>query len=251
MDSMQPQETKSVLEHIGELKKKIFIALGAIFFGALIGHFFNKEITAFLLQLSGGQQLIFLSPLEPLFFIFKIDLIAGIIIAFPFIVWCLLSYIAPALPRRTSAFLFLFYIISTLLLIGGLFYAFLVTIPLSLKFLFSIVIPGVQNQISAQNYINFFITQTLIITFIFQFPLLIIGSVYLDILRTKTLANKRRYAYLIITIALAVITPTVDIFSLIVVLAPCFLIFEISLIGGKIVEKFKKKTAPANRSLVE
>jgi len=240
MDSIQSQETKSVLEHLGELKKRIFIALGAIIFGALIGHFFNKEITAFLLQLSGGQQLIFLSPLEPLFFIFKIDFIAGIIIAFPVIIWCLLSYIAPALPKRTSTFLFFFYIISTLLLIGGLLYAFLVTIPLSLKFLFSIVVPGIQNQITAQSYISFFITQTLIITFIFQLPLLIIGSIYLDILRTKTLAKKRRYVYLIITIALAIITPTVDIFSLLVVLAPCFLIFEVSLIGGKIVEALKK-----------
>jgi sec-independent protein translocase protein TatC len=118
-----------------------------------------------------------------------------------------------------------------------------VTIPLSLKFLFSIVVPGIQNQITAQSYISFFITQALIITLIFQLPLLIVGSVYLGVLQTKTLANKRRYVYLIITIALAVITPTVDIFSLLVMLVPCLLIFEVSLIGGRIVERLRKKGA--------
>lgn len=241
MDSLQFPETKSVSEHLGELRKKIFIALSAVIFGAIIGHLFNKEITAFLLHLAGGQQLIFLSPLEPLFFIFKIDFIAGIIIAFPVIIWCLLSYIAPALPKQTAALLSCFFVVSTLLLAAGLLYAFLITIPLSLKFLFSIVIPGIQNQISAQSYINFFITQALIITLIFQIPFIIIGGIHLGILKAKALSDKRRYIYLILTIARAILTPTVDVFSLLVVLAPCFIIFEISLIGGRIMNAFKKR----------
>lgn len=241
MASIQSYETKSILEHIGDLRKKIFIALIAFVFGAIIAHIFHSEIIAFLLKPAGDQHLIFLSPLEPLIFIFKIDCIAGIIISFPVIIWCILTYINPVLPVNIKKLFYFFYITSFLLLVIALIYAFFVTIPISLKFLFSIVIPGIQNQISAQNYINFFITQALIIMIIFQLPILIIGGVYLNLFKTKILSKKRRYIYLIITIALSIITPTVDIFSLLIVLIPCLAIFEISLWGGKIIELLKRK----------
>lgn len=239
--SLGLNESKSILEHVFELRKKLFIALGAVIIGTTIAHLFHEQIINFLLVPAGNQHLIFLSPLEPLFFIFKIDFIAGIIFAFPVIIWCLFSYIAPALSKRINTLLFLFYIVSSLLLVTGLLYAFLVTIPLSLKFLFSITIPGIQNQISAQNYIDFFITQALIISLIFQVPILIVGGIYLGILKTKILAAKRRYIYFIIIIALAIITPTTDVFSLMIIFVPCLAIFEISLIGGRIIEAFKKK----------
>lgn len=241
MTSLQTNEPRSILEHVGELKRKIFIALGAFIVGAVVAHIFNKEITAFLLKPAGGQHLIFLSPLEPLFFIFKIDFIGGFIIAFPIIIWVIFSYITPALPKRIASLLIFFYITSLILMALGLIYAFFFTIPLSLKFLFSIVIPGIQNQISAQSYVDFFIAQALIIMVIFQVPIIIIGGINLGILKTKVLADKRRYIYLVVTIALAIITPTTDVFSLCIVLIPCLVIFEVSLIGGRIVEFLKRK----------
>ncbi|MEK7572719.1 MAG: twin-arginine translocase subunit TatC [Patescibacteria group bacterium] len=241
MTSLQHHEAKSVLEHVGELRKKLLIALGAFIVGAIIAHIFNKEIIDFLLKPAGSQSLIFLSPLEPFFFVFKIDFIAGIIIAFPFIVWCLFSYITPALSKRATTLLFSFYITSTLLLFAGLFYAFFITIPFSLKFLFSITIPGIENNFSVERYLSFFVSQALIITAVFQVPILVIGGIYLGVFKTKLLAAKRRYIYLILIIALAVFTPTADIFNLGIVFIPCIVIFEISLIGGKIVEFLKKK----------
>jgi sec-independent protein translocase protein TatC len=241
MTSLQHHEAKSVLEHVGELRKKLLIALGAFIVGAIIAHIFNKEIIDFLLKPAGSQNLIFLSPLEPFFFIFKIDFIAGIIIAFPFIVWCLFSYITPALSKRVTTLLFFFYITSTLLLFAGLFYAFFITIPFSLKFLFSITISGIENNFSVERYLSFFISQALIITAVFQVPILVIGGIYLNAFKTKLLANKRRYVYLVLLIALAVFTPTADIFNLGIVFIPCIVIFEISLIGGKIVEFLRKR----------
>lgn len=126
-------EPKSVLEHIRELKNKIFISIGAILIGAVITHIFHEKIIAFLLHPVGNQHLIFLSPLEPFLFIFKIDFIGGIIIGFPVIVWALFSYITPALPIKSQKLVRFFYLTSTLLLFLGLAYALFVTIPLSFK----------------------------------------------------------------------------------------------------------------------
>ena len=241
MSSLRPDETKSILEHFVDLKRRIFIALGAIIIGAVIANFFHEQIIAFLLRPLGDQHLIFLSPLEPLFFVLEIDCIAGVIITFPVVVWCIFSYIIPVLPARAKKFLVSFYISSTALLILSLWYAFFVMIPLSLKFLTSITVAGITNSFSVENYLSFYITQAVIIMAIFQVPILIVGGIYLGAFKTETLSSKRRYIYLFLTIALAIITPTTDIFSLCVVLIPCLMIFEISLIGGKIVEMIKKK----------
>lgn len=241
MATMQINEPQSVFEHVGELRKKIFIVLGAFILGSTISHLFNEEIIAFLLKPTGNQHLIFLSPLEPLFFIFKIDFIGGFIVSFPIIIWAIFSYITPALPQRLGRFVVLFYMTSTFLLFLGLIYAFFITIPLSLKFLLSITIPGIENTFSAEEYINFFITQTIIIMGIFQVPILIIGGIALGLIQTKIFANRRRIIYLVLLIALAIITPTTDIFSLGIIFIPCLIIFEISLLGGKIIERLKKR----------
>ncbi len=241
MTTLKTNESKSVFEHVGELRRKIFIALGAFIVGAIITHLFHSEIIAFLLKPASGQKLIFLSPLEPLFFIFKIDFIGGFIISFPVIIWSLLSYITPALPEKISKHLFLIYISSTFLLIVALIYAFFITIPLSLRFLFSISISGIENNFSVEKYLSFFITQAVIIMGIFQVPVLIIEGVYIGLLKTKFLTNKRRYIYLVLLVALAVITPTTDVFSLSIVFIPCIVIFEISLWIGKIIERIRRK----------
>jgi len=251
MTSLQTHEAKSIFEHVGELRKKLLIALCAFVVGAVIAHIFHVEIIAFLLKPAGSQHLIFLSPLEPLIFIFKIDFIAGFIISFPVILWCLLSYITPALPKRISGIIVFFFATSTFLLFAGLLYAFFIMIPMSLKFLFSINIPGIENNFSVERYLSFFITQALIIMAVFQVPILIIGGISIGILKTKLFANKRRLIYLILLIAIAVITPTTDVFSLGVVFIPCLIIFEISLIGGKIVERLKRKRKEEKEGIIE
>lgn len=240
---MEHSEARSVAEHIGDLRIKLFLAFGAALVGAIVTHLFHTEIIAFLLRPAGAQEFIFLSPLEPFLFILKVDIVGGIVVSFPILMWCLFSFIAPALPQHIKKILVLFYVTSSALLVIGLLYAFYVTIPLSLKFLFSITIEGIRNQISAQNYIGFFLTQALIIAGIFQVPILIIGGTYVGVLKTAFFKNKRRYIYLIATIAIAVITPTTDVFSLTVVLIPCLVIFEASLLGARLVERFRRKAA--------
>ncbi len=76
---------------------------------------------------------------------------------------------------------------------------------------------------------------------VFQIPIVIIGGISLGILKTKLLALKRKYIYVGLMIALAIITPTTDLFSLAILFIPCVIIFEISLIVGKVVEKINKQ----------
>lgn len=243
MTSLQTREEKSIWEHVGELRKKLLIALVVFVIGAIVAHIFNAQITAFILKpaTDSGQNLIFLSPIEPIIFIFKIDFIGGFILSFPIIIWCLFSYITPALSKRISNIVVFLYVTSTFLLYAGLLYAFFIMIPITLKFLFSITIPGIVNTFSAKEYISFFIIHAAIIMAIFQLPIIIIGGVHIGLLKTKMFTNKRKYVYFALLIILAVVTPTTDMFSLMIIFVPCMIIFEISLIGGRIVEALKRK----------
>lgn len=240
MSSLQESKVGSVSDHVLELRNKILVVVTIFLIGAVISHIFNKEITAFLLKPAGGQNLVFLSPLEPLFFILKIDFIGGLIFSFPAIIWAIFSYITPALPKKVGSIVVLFYTASTILLFAGLFYAFFVTIPLTLKFLFSINIPGIENSFSVQKYISFFITQAFIIMGVFQIPILIVGGDYLEIFRVENITRKRGSVYMILLVALAIITPTTDLFSLGIIFIPCVAIFEISILLAKVLARFRK-----------
>ncbi len=231
----------TVLDHIIELRTRIIVSILAIIIGSSIAHFFHKEIIEFILKPLGEQKLIFLSPLDPLFFILKTDLVVGILLAFPIIIWSIFSYIKPILNKKINYVIYAVYTSSTLLVFAAISYAYFVIVPLILKFLNSITIQGIESTITAQNYLGFFIMQILIIALIFQIPLFIVFGIYINVFSTKFLSSKRGYIYIGITIALAMITPTADIFSLSIILVPALLIFEVSLIIGRVVERFRRK----------
>lgn len=230
----------SVLDHIVELRTKIFISLGSILLISIIAHIYNKEIIGYILMPIGDQKLLFLSPLQPLFFILKIDLLVGLLCSFPIIVFCLISYLRPLLAKSFSAGLYIFAFASIALAFAGVAYAYFFTIPFSLNFLSSIVIAGIQNSVSAQSYLDFFIAQSAILVIIFQIPIFVLAGIYLRLVSTKFLSSKRRYVYLISTITLAVLTPTTDLFNLAIMLVPTIFIFELSMIAGRIMEFFRK-----------
>lgn len=231
----------SVLEHLIELRRGIVISLVAIITGSSIAHYFHKQIIEYILKPLGSQELVFLSPLDPLFFILNVDLIGGVLFAFPVISWFAFSYIKPAVTDRIKSAMYVTYVSSALLVAAGISYAYFVTVPLTLRFLTSITIEGIISTITAQNYLSFFLTQTLIIAFVFQIPLFIIFGILLGVFSTRTLGAKRGYIYVGLTIVLAILTPTPDIFSLGIILVPALVIFEGSLIIGKCVEFFRRK----------
>jgi sec-independent protein translocase protein TatC len=227
-------------EHIGELRSRILTSVLAIIIGSSVAHFFNQEIIDFLLWPVKGQDLTFLSPLDPLFLIIKVDLFAGLIIAFPFICLNSLLFIRPALKNLHWLVLLGLIISSTLLLIIGLAYAYFVVAPISIGFLLSIKINGIQNMITVQNYLSFFLTQSFVAALIFQIPLVTAIGAYFGLFSARLVATKRRYIYLVGLVTLAIITPTPDVFNLAVVAIPTMVIFEGSLIIARVVEYFSK-----------
>jgi sec-independent protein translocase protein TatC len=159
-----------------------------------------------------------------------ISIIAGLIVASPYIIWELWRFIKPGLTeneRKNTRGAVL--IISMLFLTGVLFSYFLV-VPLMINFLGNYqVSPSVVNQIALTSYTGSVTTMTLIMGLIFEFPVLVIFLTKIGILTPSLLKKYRKHTIVVILIIAGLITPSPDIFSQLIVALPLYALYEISL----------------------
>lgn len=171
-----------------------------------------------------------------------ISFIAGIIIAFPFIVIQFWRFIKPALTEKERHYSrgMVFYI-SSLFLIGVLF-GYYVIAPLTINFLASYELsPMIKNNITISSYISTISVLSLSMGLVFELPVLIYFLTKINILTPVFLKKNRKYAIIIIFIVAGFITPSTDMFSQILVALPLFFLYEISIYVSKKVQKSKQE----------
>lgn len=226
--------------HFSILRKYLLnIFLFFILF-TIITDTFNNQIMVFLLKPIGENTLIFLSPLDPIFFRLKIDLIIGFIFTIPVIFYYLMKFILPIVETSKRFFLILILGFSLFSSLIAVFYAFYYFFPVILSFLFSLTISQINLTISANNYINFIITFLFLLLLIFQIPIILVILSYFQILNPKYVSDNRKYIYVSMLILFAILTPTTDIISLLFILIPAIVCLELGIFISKIVYSKKK-----------
>ena len=173
-----------------------------------------------------------------------IAIIAGLIIAIPYIVWELWRFVSPGLTEKerenTRGVVFT---VSLLFLTGVLFSYFLV-VPLMVNFLGNYqVSETVVNTISLTSYTSSVTTLSLLMGLIFEFPVVVVFLTKIGILSPKLLRNYRKHIIVIILIAAGLITPSPDIFSQLIVAIPLYALFEISIIISSRIYKKRQGNA--------
>ncbi len=173
-----------------------------------------------------------------------VSLIAGIILAFPYLIFELWRFIAPALYDKERRAASGFIIFTSLLFFIGILFGFFIVVPLSVHFLGNYTVSAdVINQISLGSYISSVATVTLASGLVFELPLVILLLTKLGIVTPSFLSKFRRHSYLGILIVAAIITPP-DIFSMTLVTLPLILLYEISIfISASVMRKKNKQTA--------
>ncbi len=223
----------SVWEHIAAFRKVLLYIIGFFLVCVSVVHYFRNELIGFLLHPLGKtiSALQFLSPLDPLYFILKIDFIFGVILCLPITTILLWRYVSPAVTIVWWQIMLVF-TASMLLSITAGGYSYMVVVPLILKFMNSIVIPGTVIAFTAQGYLNFILSTTIILVAIFQIPLFLMATISMNIIQPTMITKNRSSVYLAIIVACAIITPTTDILTLILVTAPCIITTELGLVLG-------------------
>jgi sec-independent protein translocase protein TatC len=182
------------------------------------------------------------------------SIIIGLVAAFPYIVWEIWRFVKPALYEKElkAAKGIIFYIV--ILFSMGLLFGYFVITPISINFLATYKISPRVNpdfQFDLHSYVSMVSWLTLISALMFQLPIVAYFLAKADILTAKFMKSYRRHSIVAILIAAAIITPSADIFSQLIVALPLYLLYEMSIFVVAYTQNKEKKIAEAKAKNVE
>lgn len=227
----------TVLDHIRSLRRTVFSIVLVVLVASSIVHYFKNSVLSFLLAPLGGEapELQFLSPLDPLYFILKVDFILGFLLSLPIIIFLIWRFVSPANERRSAATPFIIIGASSVLGLIAATYAYKLLIPIILNYMSGLVVPGTALSFTANGYLDFFLSTTTLLILVFQIPLLIVGLTYTGLIVPDTISRNRPYIFLGIVILTAFITPTTDLISLALIAVPALIVVEFGTLMARFV----------------
>ncbi len=158
------------------------------------------------------------------------SLYLGLLCASPYILFELFRFVSPALYDNERKYSIPVLLIIYLLFIIGVLMSYFILFPISFRFLGTYsVAEEVHSTITLDSYISTFVTLTLVMGVVFQLPVIAYFMAKLGIIESEMLVKYRQYAFLIIMIVAAIITPP-DLMTLVLVTIPLYLLYEISII---------------------
>ncbi len=228
-----------ILDHLDALRKHLLRALAFLIVTTAISFIFTSRIIDFLAKPIGGiQRLIAIDPTEPISVFMRVALLSGFVLALPYIIFELWLFAAPGLKKTARIISLIAIPIATLFFVGGMAFAYFVMMPTALPFLLNFM--GLTTQARPSSYIRFVTALLFWIGAAFEFPLVIYILARIGLIRAKTLAEQWRFAIVLIAVAAAFITPTVDPINMALVMGPLIVLYFLS-IGLAFLAQRKRK----------
>jgi sec-independent protein translocase protein TatC len=230
-------EEATLVEHLGELRTRLLIGLGALVPAFVFTFAFHTRIVEWLTDpLPDDRQLVTLGVTEPFTTSVKVSLLAAVALTLPILLYQLWSFLAPAITEDAQRIVSGFVALSTLLFAGGVAFCYFVVLPRALEFLTSFDEDLYDIQIRASYYYSFTAVTLLATGLAFQMPIFILALVRLRVLSASQLRKNRRIG-IVLMVVFAVLLPTVDPVSLALEVVPLLILFELSIWLSTYMEK--------------
>jgi sec-independent protein translocase protein TatC len=156
--------------------------------------------------------------------------VGGLVCAFPYVVWEIWRFVKPALHEREKRYARGIVFYTSFLFICGILFGYYVITPMTVNFLGTYQVSvDVKNTISLSSFISTVTTMTLISGIIFELPVVVYFLTKIGILTPVFMRTYRRHAVVVILILAAIITPTSDVTTLLLVAFPLYILYEISI----------------------
>lgn len=233
----------SFMEHLEELRNRIIKALyglglafvfALVFAGKLWDIISDPAVEALKHLHVNPPRLAQLTPMESFSIIWvQLPLLCSIFIASPWIVYQVWAFISPGLYKKEKRLALPFVLLTAGLFIGGGCFAYFLAFRYGLEFLLGIGMSNnVQPVVSITEYFDLFVNVTLGVGLVFELPVLIFLLTLLRLLSPRFLLRHSRYAILAIVIVAAIITPTPDVFNLMLFAIPMCLLYFVGVFAG-------------------
>ncbi len=223
----------SVREHLVELRTRLIRCILSIFVGFMACYSFSEQLFAWLsipLQaaMPEGGTMMFTRPTEGFMVDMEIALVAGLVLACPYVFYQLWAFVAPGLYKEERRHVLPLAMGSALLFLSGAAFCYFGAFPVAFKFFMGFAKPGIRASITLDSYLGFSLRMLVAFGLVFQLPLISYFLARLGVISAALLRGWRKYAIVGNFIVAALITPP-DVFSQMFMVVPLLLLYEVSI----------------------
>lgn len=225
------QNEMSVIDHITELRKRLVIVVVFFFLAVIVGFLLSRPIIIYLQHTEEAKSLTLnaFNLTDPLMVYMKFAFIIAFVITSPIILYQFWSFVSPGLYEKERKVTLSYIPISLLLFLMGISFSYFILFPFVVEFMERISNDLDINQVIGINeYFTFLLQLTMPFGLLFQLPVVIMFLTRLGIVTPMFLTKVRKYAYFVLLVIAALITPP-EITSHLMVSIPLFILYEISI----------------------
>ena len=234
----------SFLDHLGELRGHIFKAVLWVIAGAIVAAIFRDwlmNVAVLGPAIRAGLNLQNLEPFGQAFLLFKVIFFAGFIIASPLVLHQIWSFVAPGLHNHEQKWARWVTLLTALCFLLGVSFGYFLLIPSMMNYITVIANPNITDNISTTYYFSFIINMLMASGAIFELPMVTWVLAKVGIVSAELMGKYRRHSIVVILIVAAIITPTPDPFTQLMVAVPLYILFEISVMIARTTNPRKKE----------
>lgn len=267
----------SFLAHVGELRGHLTRAIIAIIVTSLIATYYWEELVEFIImaplkstfptfnlfnnfgEWTGygkiytesfdiSKELTNLNPSGQITSQFFAIIICGVILAMPYVIYELWRFISPALKETERKYAGLTILSIIFFFLIGVSFSYFMLLPLCTQFLFTYDPFGVGNTWTLPSYIDLFVQLLLSMGIMFLMPIFVYFLTAIGILKPKFLKEYRKHAFIVVLVIAAAITPN-DVYSMILVTIPLWILYELSVVISTSV--YKKQLKAKSKEVIK
>lgn len=247
----EPEEEKpmTLLEHLGELRRRLVRGFLAVLIGFFACYGFAKELFYYLSLpllkvMPADAKFIYTGVAEGFFVDLKVSFVAGLFVACPYLFYQIWAFIAPGLYEEEKRYVVPLAVTSALFFLGGGLFCYFVVFPFAFTFFMSYSTDNIVAMLSINEYLSFALKMLIAFGLIFEMPLFSFFLARLGIISAQWMRDVRKYAVLAVFIIAAILTPP-DVFSQLLMAAPMLVLYEISIWVAAAVGRKKTKREEA------
>ena len=241
--SASPMDEKSltILEHLQELRRRMMVCAGALVLAMIAAVFIANPALRWLKAPAENRvenfELVFTQPLEYWTTFFRVMLLLGITFAMPVFVWQALGFVGPGLTKNEKRWAYPLVLGASGLFVAGCAFAYYIEMPPALNFLLEAPEDIASPFITVKSYVDFATRLMLVTGLVFEMPLLVMGLAKIGVVNSKTLWRWWRFAIIGAVILAAIVTPSIDPITQMMVAGPMIVFYFLGIGLAKLVEK--------------